>query len=179
MGHGQSGEHRPVPEGEWRHCRGRDEDEGHKPGGCQTQEAPRLSWSSHPPLAKGLSSPQPHGGVRQFCCFVPIPTSTSACCAPVPGPRTPHCGAWHRQCCSLSWDTSRDLGQDTAEEAVRLLLSQQDLGQGKAAGPGCSQISPTISCGFQDRKFLIPHTASFKENGTRSLQGCSHIAETF
>lgn len=35
-------------------------------------------------------------------------------------------------------------GQDTAGGAGKLLLPQQELGEGKAAGPGCSQISPSI-----------------------------------
>lgn len=97
------------------------------------------------PPSMGLRSPQPHGGVRQFCCSEPVPRNTSACCVPAPGPCTPHCGARHSlQSCSVSWATSRDLGQDTADGAGRLLLPQQELGEGKAAGPGCSQVSPSI-----------------------------------
>lgn len=125
--------------GPWRCCRGRDEDEGHKPGGCQTPMAPWLKaqLGEPSPTSQGSQvSPASRRGQAVLLLCAPSPET------PVPAvflsqalahlamePGTGH----HLQGCSLPWETSTDLRQDTADEAVRLLLSQQGLGGGKSS----------------------------------------------
>lgn len=146
----------------WRCCRGRDEDEGHKPGGCQTPVAPWLKaqLGEPSPISQGSQvSPASQRGQAVLLLCAPFPETPvpAVFLSQAPAHLAVEPGTGHRlQDCSLPWETSTDLGQDTADEAVRLLLSQQGLGREKQqilAVPRYHQASREAS---QTESFSFP-----------------------
>lgn len=115
----------------------------------QWQHGSKLSWGSHPPLPKGLRSPQPHGRVRQFCCSVPHPQKHPCllCSCPRPLHTLPWSQAQATACRAVlcPGKPAQTWGRTRLMRLSGCCCHSRVWGEGKAADPGCSQVSPGIS----------------------------------